>query len=153
MQNKIQLTHWLLKIIFILAVFVVWVLAWRIFEKITLSNENNSLFCPNSKDSFSTLNITEVSPLWIKWEITTGDLRIVAWKEVVSWKWIQFQLSTKEVYKPLSFVIPVWAKFFASKRWKKFYSVSDWKALEKISVTNLIFFKTSDEAVKLWFKR
>jgi len=141
------------KAILILAIFVVWILIWRLYEKINNSSSDNLILeCTSCNDTYWILNITEVSPLWIKWEITAWDLRIVAWDQSVSWKDTNFQLSTTDVYRSLKFVAPEWAKFFASKYWKKLYPISDEKSLEKISVKNIIFFKDLNEAKRYWFE-
>lgn len=142
-----------IKIVLIFVLLLIWILIWRLYEKITNSSSDNfTLECPSPLDAFWILDITEVSPLWIKWKITSWDLRIVAWKEAISWKDINFELSTANIFRAMKFVSPDWAKFFASKKWKKLYNISDEKALDKITPNNIIFFKTLDEAKKYWYK-
>lgn len=149
--KKDKVFSFVAKLILILAIFFVWILTWRLYEKLSDSDQDLILSCPSCNDSYWIVNITEVSPLWIKWEVTSWDLRVVAWKEVVSWENVKFQISTIDLYKPLSFVAPDWAKFFASKYWKKLYSISDEKSLNRISPKNIIFFKNLDEAKRYWF--
>lgn len=149
-NSKSSVIFYLIKIIFILFIFIVAFLIWRIYEKTLTKKSSLPTTCIN-QDAYCILNFSEVSPIWIKWNIEAGDIKIIAWDEVISWKEVQFQINTSSIYKNISFVIPEWTNYFASKKWKKLYHISNSKKLSTISSSNLLFFKSLEEGNKAWF--
>ncbi len=149
-NSKSSIIFSLIKIIFILFVFIIAFLIWRIYEK-TLTKKSSLPTTCITQDAYCILNISEVSPIWIKWNIEAGDIKIIAWDEIISWKEIEFQVNTSSIYKNISFIIPEWAKYFASKKWKKLYSILNSKKLSTMSSANLLFFKSLEEGNKAWF--
>ena len=141
----------IIKAIFILLLVFIIFLLWRIFEKATDKPEAvQTTF--DSQGAYCILELDEITPIWIKWTIQSWDIRIIAWKEVISWSDTSFIINTKGIYKWIEFAIPVQAKYFASNRWKKLYNISNIKALEKMSVKNLIFFNSLQDAKVKWYQ-
>ncbi len=138
------------KVIFVISIIVVFFMIWRIYEKISYKSEISPVTIPTT-DAFCILELNEVSPLWINWKVKLWDIRIVAGDQLISWNDINFDLSTKDIFKSLEFVIPSWVRFFASKRWKKLYNIKDVNKLMKMNVKNLIFFKSLDNARVHWY--
>lgn len=155
-ENQISSKSWILvyivKAVFVLFIFAVSFFLWRIYEKINSKNSSSIETSCINQDAYCILNINEVTPLWIKWKIEAWDIKIIAWKEVVSWKDTEFQMNIAWVYKNISSVIPQWSKYFASKKWKKLYSINDSKKLNSLSPKNLIFFNSLEEGKNAWFE-
>ena len=100
------------------------------------------------KTALSVIEITEVSPLGIKGNISGNDARLVSNSEILEIKKDQsFQFNTETTYKNISAVIPKDALYFASKRGSKLYEANNTKQLEKMSPENLIFFSSQEEAI------
>ena len=123
---------------------------WRIYEKLSLKSQVVPITIESS-DTYCVLDLSEVSPLWIKWRVEVWDIRIIAWDEVISWNDMNFDLSTKQIFRSLEFVIPSNVKYFASKKWTKLYIIDNKTMLAKMNVQNLIFFKSLQNAKSKWY--
>jgi hypothetical protein len=106
------------------------------------------------KIQMSVFEIISVSPFKLSGKTNNSPLRVIIDKNTIHIpKNQEFQIPLSSVFHNIQTSIPKNMQFFASKRGKKYYSIINKKQLAKMSVKNLIFFQTEDEAIKKGYKK